>query len=116
MNMTSDMRPVSADELLACDWPMKYACEPNGTNKGYLLGCACCLIHGDGFDVEVHCWRSGCAHGCQYSGIHVKGRLDEATLLRIGHHIRDNNAWTNSTHWDVTANGQAMGLAQEVKP
>ena len=94
---------VRADELLASDWPMKYACAANGTDEGYDGGCPCGLIHGEGFEVEVHCWRSGCSHGCQYSGIHVSGSLDEGTLRKIGEHIRENNGWTNHTDWNVTA-------------
>jgi hypothetical protein len=103
-------RVVRADELLASDWPMKYASAANGTDEGYEGSCPCGLIHGEGFEVEVHCWRSGCQHGCQYSGIHVSGTLDENLLRKIGEHIRENNGWTNHTDWNVTAspNNQAQ--------
>lgn len=93
---------VKVDELLTSDWPMKYASAPNGTDEGYDGSCPCGLIHGEGFEVDIHCWRTGCQHGCQYSGIHVSGTLDESTLQKIGEYIRDNNGWTNHTDWNVT--------------
>ena len=108
-------RVVRADELLASDWPMKYACAPNGTDEGYDGSCPCGLIHGEGFEVEVHCWRSGCQHGCKYSGIHVNGTLDENTMRKIGEHIRENNGWTNHTDWNVTTSHNANADGRQHK-
>lgn len=105
---SSLQRSVRADELLASDWPMKYASAANGMDEGYDGSCPCGLIHGEGFEVEVHCWRSGCQRGCQYSGIHVSGTLDETTLRKIGEHIRENNGWTNHTDWNVTASPNSV--------
>jgi len=111
---SSAHRLVSASEVLACDWPLKLACAPNGSDEGYDGSCPCALIHGENFEVEVHCWRGGCEHGCKYSGIHVSGELDKATKRKIAEHIRDNNGWTNHTDWTLVVlgtNAKVSGVA-----
>jgi hypothetical protein len=78
---------------------MKFAMAPNGEDEPFDGSCPCGLIHGDGFEVEIHCWRSSCEHGCKYSGIHVGGAIDDATKRKIAEHIRDHNGWTTATEW-----------------
>ena|ERR1039457_2898504 len=91
---------VSAKDLLSNDWPLSLAVGSNG-EEDFDGSCPCCLIHGENFEVEIHCWRSSCQYGCEYSGIHVSGELDKKTKNKIAKHIRDNNGWTNHTDWKI---------------
>ena len=98
---------MTAEQLLANNWPMGLAKSPN--DDGDFDGsCPCGKIKGDGFSVVFHCWRSSCEHGCEYSGIHVEGQLPKETLEKIARHIRDNNGWTDRTDWTLTVNGEKI--------
>jgi hypothetical protein len=72
---------------------MKFAVSLNDDGP-FDGGCPCCLIHGDGFEVEVRCWR-----GDGRSHIAVSGALDIETRRRIAKHIRDHNGWTYHSGW-----------------
>lgn len=94
-------RPTVSD-LLASDWPFEFAVSGHVTEPEPFDGhCPCAYIHGNGFFVDVHCWRSACDE-CRYSGVHVTGELDDDTKLRIAAHIRDNNGWSDATEWNVS--------------
>ena len=90
---------ITADELLACDWPFQFATDPDG--QRFSGGCPCASIVGDGFIVSMHCWRSSCDADCEFAGVHVSGSIDDETKRRIGEHVRDNNGWTKHTEWAV---------------
>ena len=93
---------VSVEEILTHPSPLGLGRAANGEDEGWDGSCPCCLIHGEGFEVEVHCWRrGGCEHGCKYSGVHVSGTLDKATKLKIAECVRDNNGWTERTDWNI---------------
>ena len=90
---------TTVDEILASKNPLSLAVDFEG-------GCPCCLIEGDGFEVEVHCWRTnlnGC--GCKYSGIHVQG-LPSEVAQRVAEHVRDNNGWTDHTDFAIVVEGK----------
>lgn len=89
---------VTVDQFLANEWPM-------GLDEGFDGGCPCCVVEGDGFKVETHCWRTGTFHegvkcACRWSGVHVSG-LDGETARRVAQHMRDNNGWTEHTDWEI---------------
>lgn len=88
---------VTAEQLLAHDWPLALARCPN-EEDGYFDGsCPCAMLRGDKFQVQTRCWRVASGH----SEIHVSGALPKATLRRIAEHIRDNNGWTDATEWRI---------------
>ena len=99
---------ISAETLLADVWPLRLASNPSDNGEPFDGSCPCGHIKGIGFYVEFHCWRSGCAYECPYSGIHVDGELPRETLEKIARHIRDNNGWTDSTDWRLTVNGEEI--------
>ena len=87
---------TTVDEILASARPLSLVLEDD-----YDGACACCALMGDGWEVEVHCWRvniDGCA--CEYSGIHVSG-LPADVAQRVAEHIRDNNGWTGHTDFAI---------------
>lgn len=89
-------RKLTVAQILAHDWPMSL-------DPGWDGCCPCCTLDGDGFTVEVHCWRTridGC--GCKHSGIHVTG-LERSQALAVATHIRDHNGWTDHTDWTIDA-------------
>lgn len=91
---------MKTSDVLSHEYPMALARNPS--DDGAFDGCCPCgKIDGENFSVEFHCWRSGCKHGCKFSGIHVSGSLDQKTKLKIAEHIRDNNGWTSSTDWNI---------------
>lgn len=91
---------ITVQEVLDSNWPMGLAKNPN--DEGAFDGsCPCGSIEGQDFLIEFHCWRSGCAHGCRFSGIHVSGSIDASTKMKLAEHIRDTNGWTNSTEWNI---------------
>ena len=90
---------TTVDELLAHEYPL--ALGSNADGEPFMGSCPCCHIKGDGFEVEVHCWRPGCEYGCPFSGIHVSGTIDRDTKQRIAEHIRDNNGWSEHTDWNI---------------
>lgn len=94
------MKKVSAKELLESNSPLSLGRSSNGEGEDFDGSCPCCMIHGEGFTVRVHCWRSNC-NECEYSGIHVHGELDIDTKIKIANHIRNNNGWSNSTDWNI---------------
>lgn len=99
---------ITAAQLLAHDYPL--ALGFTGGGEAFYGSCPCSAIEGEDFEVNVHCWRVGCHHDCEHSGIHVTGTLPDDTLRAIALHIRRNNGWADSTDWRVTVN------AEEVAP
>lgn len=102
------VRPIQAAELLAHDYPLALARSPVPEDGEFDGFCPCATIRGEGFLVEMHCWRVRCEYGCPYSGIHISGTLDDSTLQRIAVHIRDRNVWSSSTDWRVVVNGHEV--------
>lgn len=76
------MKKISATELLANEWPMSLARNPND-DGAFEASCPCGQIHGENFEVVFHCWRAGCGQSCGFSGIHVSGALDTATKQKL---------------------------------
>ena len=77
---------TTIDEILASANPLSLALDFEG-------GCPCCHMLGDGWEIDVHCWRvnlGGCA--CEHSGIHVSG-LPADVAKRVAEHIRDHSGW-----------------------
>lgn len=89
---------VSVADILASEWPYRFAEAPNGSSEGY-GGCPCCLIHGSCFEVRVHCWRT--CDQCEFSGIHISGSVSDEEKMRIAEYIRDHNGWTEATEWQI---------------
>lgn len=87
----------NSEQLLAHDYPLALGMCPNEEDGPFDGGCPCCNIHGQGFNVEVSCWRVN--EG--FSRIKVEGPLSEETLWSIAEHIRDNNGWTDRTDWQI---------------
>ena len=100
-NHCERMKRITAEELLAADHPLRYASAANGTDEGFDGHCPCCLIHGEGFEVNVSCWRGN--DGC--SSIEVSGSLGHDKLQEIAAHIRDNNGWSGTTDWEIKCGG-----------
>lgn len=90
---------VSADKLLAESWPYVFASGPD--EETYSGSCPCCFIHGENFEVEIHCWRSNSECDCKYSGIHVSGSISNELKQKLAEHIRDNNGWSDTTDWEI---------------
>lgn len=86
-------------EILGSDHPLEFATDPNG--QPFCGSCPCASIIGDGFVVEIHCWRSSCEHGCAFAGVHVKGSIGDDEKRKLAEHIRDHNGWTHHTEWSV---------------
>jgi hypothetical protein len=92
---------MTAEELLADLYPMRRAIGSNGDGEPWDGSCPCGIINGEGFVVEVHCWRASCEHGCKYSGVHVDGDIDRTTKERIAKHIIAKSGWSDSTEWNI---------------
>lgn len=86
---------VTAEALLASESPLSF--DPT-----YASSCPCARIEGDGFRIDVHCWRIG--HCCRWSGVHVTGSLPKATLRKLGSHVKRNAGW------------DAEGFAMKLEP
>ena len=85
---------TSVDEILANDYPLTLSDDSEGC-------CPCSKIRvGETAIVRVHCWRSQCEYGCEYSGVHVHG-LDNETAEKVAAHIIANNPWATTTDWEV---------------
>jgi hypothetical protein len=95
------MRKPTVEKILQSDWPMSFAMNPSEEDGAFDGGCFCAKIHGEGFEVETHCWRSSCEHGCNFSGIHVSGEICKEDKRKIANHIKENNGWTNSTDFNI---------------
>lgn len=94
------MKKISVKELLESDWPLSLAKSANGEDEAFDGSCPCCMIYGEDFTIDMHCWRGNC-NSCNYSGIHISGNLDKDTKMKIAEHIKNNNGWTNSTDWNI---------------
>jgi len=95
------MSKPTIEKILQSEWPMSFAMNPNDEDGAFDGSCFCAKIKGQGFQVETHCWRSGCEHGCKFSGIHVSGKILKEDKLKIAKHIKENNGWTNSTDFNI---------------
>lgn len=94
------MKKISVKELLETDTPLYLARSANGEDEGFDGACPCCIIYGEDFEVNVHCWRSSCSI-CEYSGIHVTGTIDKDLKQKIATHIKNNNGWSDWTDWNI---------------
>ena len=88
---------IRADELLGNTWPLSLALSPNQEDGAFIGSCPCAVIHGEGFEVRMKCWRVTCGA----SAINISGTLPKETLHRIAEHIRDHNGWTQTTDWTI---------------
>lgn len=61
--------------------------------------CPCTHIKGDGFDVEIHCWRTSHDCNCPYSGIHITG-LDPDDARKLADHLIETIGWPG-IEWTV---------------
>lgn len=91
---------VKAADLLSFGNPIQFARNPKD-DEPFDGSCPCGVINGDGYHVRVHCWRAQCLDGCEFSGVHVSGSIEDETKRKIAEHVRDHNGWTNSTDWGV---------------
>jgi len=86
---------ISVQDVLDNDYPLSLDPDFDGF-------CPCAHIKGNGFSIDVHCWRSsfnGCC--CEYSGIHVSGSIDDKQKILLAEHVRKNNGWSESTDFAI---------------
>jgi len=74
--------------------------EPLHLDPNFDGCCPCATIKGQSFVVKVHCWRTGPC--CPYSGVHVTGRLDAKTRLKIADHVARHSGWWDHTDWTLS--------------
>lgn len=88
------------EDILDTVNPYQFAFVNNDEDEKWDGACPCAVIVGEGFLVDVHCWRK-CCYDCQYSGVHVSGTISDTDKRMIGHHIINNNPWSEQTDWNL---------------
>ena len=91
-------------DVFQADNPLRLDEEHDGS-------CPCATIYGEGFHIEVHCWR--CGSCCEYSGVHVTGTLPPSERRALGEYVRGHNPWTDHTDWSVSLEYSALEGVEE---
>ena len=86
---------TTIDEILASNSPLNLDPDFDG-------GCPCAKLEGDGFSIDIHCWRTSRNCSCRNAGIHVYG-IEGEMAKQVADHIMKNSGWPN-VDWSVTNN------------